>query len=183
MAKYSNEELLQLEPEDWPDKVSRYKRRKKESPGEFRERILEMISSGRLVLKKKAVRKQGNVLHKRTKPTLDVLRFLFGLSEEDISLCGQLDPPNPDLHRFDIPSATREKPPSPTDLDNLGGVRAFMSAWVCDTYGTKISEASCNLYCPRCPSGRLLTCASDNVTPAAESGYDLLQVLLGGRKS
>lgn len=193
-------QLSALEDSQWPDRVGRYKRRRKESLEDFQGRIFQMYSEGKI----NPSEKKGpvaNDLHNRSTDTVQILEEVFGefllseevletsrrnITEEDepddmqaaLLMLSQkgLDNPYVDMLKLSAP-APSEEGLGRIGEDYLTDVRIAMAWWVEETRTVKACEASCDLDCLGCGSAQLLSCVSANKSPLKDYGIDLESIL------
>lgn len=166
---------------DLPEKLPRgNKRRKGEGLASWRTRGVDVI---RRYPPERPKADTEYAHYSRFPETLDSLREVFGLSDEDIRKYGKIVPPNNFLRSFETETERKQRETAVYDRHKLEKLRSLMWGWVADTYIAKKSEAACDLDCFFCESPKMLNCAAQNLSVADMDGHDLsIEVLSPGGK-
>lgn len=187
-------ELKELPLSLWPTRVGRYtiRRGQGETPEQFRERVFDLYEKGKIKdLKPKGPSK--NFLSKLDPEfvrefRMDIVPVLLDESpsyrrladmygEGDVlQMLAQQGVQNSRLSLLRTP---RQEGLSGSRMlsDNLQYLRIQMGMWVSQTKTVKACEARCDLDCLTCSSPQILSCASDNITPAEDDDFDLFALL------
>ena len=164
--------LSRVPLEDFPERVSRIRRRKGEDVEDWRERAIEYVRKNPPKEKKVSSR---TPLEERFDETLDNLKNSFRLSRADLHTFADNPPDLPALAQYTPPSikAQSRGRTGRAWWDNLENLRRSMYLWVAATLTRKLSEANCDLDCFQCPSARVLNCAAQNQSSVQEDGITL----------
>lgn len=194
--RFTLAELQELPDELWPRRVGRYSIRtsKNESLEDFKERVFSLYEQGRIKdpqpkgptknflsdLDQEFVeefRENVESILQQESPCYEALAEKFG-EGDIIQMLAQAGVVNDRLRFLSTPRHDkRAKTPRGLMEGNLQHLRVGMMTWVENTKTVKACEASCNLDCLTCPSPQILSCASDNLTPAEDDGFDLFSLL------
>lgn len=165
--------LEALPPDDFPDRVSRWRRRKGEDRDEWRERALTSLRNQ----PPKKDRRDRAAWRKRSPRCLRVAEEHMGLTQEEIERYGTLFPRMKNADRIVTTTERRQRTESAPTSESLLSLRSTLFLWVEDRFSVKRSEALCDLDCFFCPSARVLLCAAHNLSAAQEDGFDFSEVL------
>lgn len=144
-----------------PRRLHRGRQRKTESIREWKERGYQILSTH--PPKRPSSMKKLYAHIDRDSETLDNLRAIYELSDEEIARFGYLYPRNSSLDSYETETENRQRQTSRYEADGLETLRYQMGQWILTTLIFKRSEAVCNLDCFNCGSAMLLHCAAQNL--------------------
>ena len=165
------DQLSQIDdPDHFPARVGRVRRRKGETFESWRERAIEYrkVHPPRSYTKKED---REYVDEDRFEETLENARTHFLLDDEAIKRYSKATPDAP-LWRNHITETERsQRTQDFYEERNLSASRLSIYEWVEKFYTLRLSEANCNLDCVQCPAAIHLNCVAQNRTAAARDGF------------